>query len=227
MDEFIGFSPSTGPSDSFFMHNFDVSNTLKKIIQESNVSMGPSTTLFMPRRIGNPPHTHYTNPVTIGSYKIVPEYYMYGESADVEYDYVFHIRNRQFRQDDNWNINNWVELRKLLGPEKKIACIGTKNQAGTVDDADDLRDIPLRDTCNLIKNCGAVFGPSSGPMHLASLCGTPHVVWQARSIENYNRYTQNWNPFNTPILYLNEHGWRAPPLYIYERFLEWEKSRNA
>jgi SAM-dependent methyltransferase len=48
-----------------------------------------------------------------------------------------------------------------------------------------------------------VIGPSSGPMHLASLCKTPHLVWTGKqwssTIKAFNdeRYTWKWNPFRT------------------------------
>lgn len=217
-DEFIGYTPSGGASDSFFMHNFDTASAFKNIIKENNIDLTSNTTLFTPRRMGNPPYTHYTIPIKVGNYELVPEYHMYGEKTDNEYDYIFHIRDRELRRDDNWDIGNWIKLRKLLGEDKKIACIGTYKQSGYISGTDDHRDKPLKDVCDLIKSSKAVFGPSSGPMHLTSLCGVPHVVW---SIKDHIRYTKNWNPFNTPILYLNEFGWRASPEYIHQRFLDW------
>ena len=223
-NSFLPLTPSGGLSDSFFMHNFDVGDALKKIIRENEIQFTPNTTLFTPRRMGNPPYTHYTVPIQVGHFSLVPEYHMYGETPVKKYDYIFHIRDRKLRQDDNWELSNWEKLRDLLGEDKKIACIGTTSQSGVISGADDLRDGSLEDTCNLIKGCTAVFGPSSGPMHLTSLCGVPHVVW---SIKDHIRYTQNWNPFNTPILYLNEHGWRAPPEYIYQKFMEWKENHDG
>ena len=222
-DRFIPFSPHGGEADAFFMHNFNFSNALKNIIRENDIVMSPTTTLFAPRRMGNPPYTHHSVPVHVGKFALIPEYHMYGKAID-SYDYLFHIRDRKLRKDDNWDINNWSELKKLLGEDKKIACIGTTSQSGVIEGTDDCRDISLEETCNLIKGAKTVFGPSSGPMHLTRLCGQPHVVW---SIKDHIRYTENWNPFDTPILYLNEHGWRAKPQYIYEKFVEWQEQLNA
>ena len=144
---------------------------------------------------------------------------MYGTKRNISrYDYLFHIRDRKLREEDNWAPEKWVQLKGLLGDDKKIGCIGTKSQSGLVEGTTDLRDLTLEETCTLIKGARAVFGPSSGPMHLTSLCGVPHVVW---SVKDQIRYTQNWNPFNTPILYLNEQGWRADPQFIYNKYEEW------
>jgi hypothetical protein len=218
-NEFVPFTPVGGLADAFFMHDFDLNASLRNIIKEHQIPMGPATTLFVPRRLGNPPYTHYTIPVEVGQFSIVPEYYMYGGKRNISrYDYLFHIRDRKLREEDNWAPEKWIELRALLGEDKKIACIGTPTQSGIVEGADDLRGAPLEETCNLIKGARAVFGPSSGPMHLTSLCGVPHVVW---SVKDQIRYTENWNPFSTPILYLNEQGWRAKPQFIYDKYQEW------
>jgi len=217
--DFIPLTPTGGPADAFFMHGFDVNTSLRKIVQDHKLPMGPNTTLFAPRRLGNPPYTHYTSPVEVGKFLLVPEYHMYGEKRNISsYDYLFHIRERELREEDNWQIENWTELKNLLGDDKKIGCIGTTSQSGIIEGTDDLRDISLEKTCNFIKGVRAVFGPSSGPMHLASLCGVPHVVW---SVKDNIRYTENWNPFSSPILYLNEQGWAAPPQYIYDKYEEW------
>jgi len=218
-DRFIPHTPTGGHPDAFLMHGFDMKTSLREIVQENQIQTGPHTTLFTPRRLGNPPYTHYTTPVEVGTFAIVPEYHMYGtKNATAEFDYLFHIRNRDMRAEDNWDKEKWSVLRHLLGADKKIGCIGTTSQSGLVEGTTDLRGISLEETCNTIKGCRAVFGPSSGPMHLTSLCGVPHVVW---SVKDQVRYTENWNPFNTPILYLNEQGWRAIPQFIYDKYQAW------
>lgn len=49
---------------------------------------------------------------------------------------------------------------------------------------------------------GMVIGSSSGPMHLASVTCTPHVVWGGGRNDVRARYLKEWNPFKTPVDYL-------------------------
>ena len=86
-----------------------------------------------------------------------------------------------------------------------IAAVGTKDASLVPAGVADYRDEPLEVVMDMMAAAKLVIGPSSGPMHLASLCGTPHVVWctdkkqPAISNTNYVRYTRVWNPFDTPV----------------------------
>lgn len=70
----------------------------------------------------------------------------------------------------------------------------------------DLRGQPLEGQCSALAGAKCAIGPSSGTMHLASLCGCPHVTWIA-SIHHTlkKRYQKLWNPFNTPVKFIG-HG---------------------
>ena len=102
-----------------------------------------------------------------------------------------------------------------------VACVGTTKESGLIDGADDLRDKSLSDIFNILRNCKTVFGPSSGPMHLSSLCGASHLVWGDRSL-SLTRYENNWNPLRTPVLFLDEYQYQPSPEYIFERFTQWK-----
>ena len=62
------------------------------------------------------------------------------------------------------------------------------------------------------------IGPSSGAMHLASLCGCEHLVWTDRKIwnlgfkkgTNRERYETAWNPLKTPVTVIDDQGWNPP-----------------
>ena len=136
------------------------------------------------------------------------------------YDVIFHVRRRELRKEDNWSAENWLKLRELLG-KYKVACIGTSKESGWIEGTDDLRDIPLGELTTVLRNAGCGFGPSSGPMHLMSLCGLPHVVWSI--VQNKRRYEENWNPLDTKVLFLSDHEWHPSAEYVYERFLEWQE----
>ena len=221
-NNFYEHTPTGGIVDSYFMHGVDFGKDFKKIAIANNIKFDSDTTLLVPRRIGLPPFTHFTQPVIIGNYTIKPEYKIYGSKKEIEYDYIFHIRNRSsVRPQDNWSIDNWNKLRDLLG-NKKIACIGTKAESGIIEGVDDLRDTKLQNLFNVLYNAKCAFGPSSGPMHLASLCNTPHVVWSIAN--NKVRYEQNWNPHDTKICFLSDYDWHPDASFVYEKYLNFKEN---
>ena len=223
-DRFVEFTPSGGLADAFFMHGFDPKTVLRGIIQDNGITLGTGATLFLPRRLGFPPHTHYEQLLIIGEHVIKPEYVRYGSPDDRLYDFVFHIRSRRLREEDNWSIENWQSLRDMF-PDKKIACMGTKEESGWIEGTADLRNAPLGELFNVLHNAECAFGPSSGPMHLASLCGLPHVVWSIPA--NKIRYEENWNPLTTPVLFDSTADWHPTPEYVYTKFKEWQSSGDT
>jgi hypothetical protein len=50
-------------------------------------------------------------------------------------------------------------------------------------------------------------------MHLASLCGTTHLVWTDQNFwgscdgTNKQRYEKNWNPLQTKAVVIDAEGW--------------------
>tara|TARA_R110000824_G_scaffold274017_2_gene462651 strand:- start:293 stop:1120 length:828 start_codon:yes stop_codon:yes gene_type:complete len=214
------FIEAKGVADSFFMHNVDMDFILRETMLKNKHLLSNSTTIFKPRRIGSPPFTHYTSPIPIGKWEIKPEYIRFGKQEEPKYDYIFHARSRQLRKEDNWNTSNWNSLINLLPTGSKVACIGTISESQAIEGAADLRGASLKDVFNIMRNAKCAFGSSSGPMHLASLCGCPHVVWSIK--DNYNRYTENWNPLKTPVLFDSEYKWHPPAEHIYEQYQRWD-----
>ena len=219
-DEFFSFDALGGLPDAFFMHNVSIEQCLKTAIREYNIPLTKDTTLLVPRRIGIPPHTHYSQHVLLGENLLQPLYVQLGHEKTRTYDVIFHVRRRELRKEDNWSAENWLKLRELLG-KYKVACIGTSKESGWIEGTDDLRDIPLGELTTVLRNAGCGFGRSSGPMHLMSLCGLPHVVWSI--VQNKRRYEENWNPLDTKVLFLSDHEWHPSAEYVYERFLEWQE----
>ena len=219
--DFLFIDSQTGWVDSFFMHGVDANQLLRETLMNRRPQfLKQSPTIFTPRRIGWPPRTHYTESFKLGDYDIVPEYITYGQQTTTQYDYVFHLRHRELRKEDNWDIRKWEKLLELLSisPEK-VACVGTYNEALHLEGTKDLRGADTSDVLTVIRNAKCTFGPSSGPMHLASLCACPHVVWSRP--ENDVRYHQTWNPLNTPVLFLSEFGCHPSPDYVFEKFNNW------
>ena len=222
-EQIINFDTSFGPRDSFYQQGVDITRLSKHVFIENKNKISGKVTLFPPRRIGFPPVTSYEEVVDFGSYSVAPEYIQFGKETHKKYDYIFHIRNREdVRPQDNWSIKRWENLRSLLPQNSRIACIGKSKASSIIEGVDDLRDIPLKELCDIIATASFVFGPSSGPMHLSSICATPHIVWSIPS--NKDRYVKNWNPLKTPVLFLGDHDWNPTAEYVYDRFVEWKKN---
>jgi len=222
---FIYHNPIGGPSDQWFKEGYDLQFNIRQILEENqDLVAGRECSLLLPRRIGIPNngHTHFTETVHLGNHDIQPHYIQFGEESTSEYDYVFHARSRKIRAEDNWSEENWNQLFELLSKkEKRICSIGSTTEAMHISGTTDQRGCSTEALTAILRGSTAVFGPSSGPMHLASLCGTPHVVWSRP--QNHKRYTQTWNPLETPVLFLSEHSWHPSALYVYEKFTNWNK----
>lgn len=136
------------------------------------------------------------------------EYIRYG-TPDHEYGYDILVHARStcklgsgFR---NWPEYRWMELVGGLMDDFRVASIGRSSSAIHVEGSDDMRDLDAEELCDLIAGSTLVAGPSSGPMHLASLCGTPHLVWSDKI--NRRRYLEHWNPFNTQCIFYSDDRW--------------------
>jgi hypothetical protein len=137
---------------------------------------------------------------------------------EVATDILIHPRGRGHGSDRNWSKENWERLLELLSPlGLRIGCIGLSSATQALSgDFLELRDRPLSETLDVLASTRLVVGPSSGPMHLASLCGTAHLVWTdrtryARGLTNRVKYERTWNPFAARALVLEEWGFQPPP----------------
>jgi len=133
----------------------------------------------------------------------------FGTPSNDGFDLVIHARNRPFKyafEGHNYPLDKWNELIVMLKEHgyEHIAAIGTTDQALLPEGVVDRRGAPLDEVMNMMSSARLMLGPSSGPMHLASLCGTPHVVWardrqqSAINKRNKERYESYWNPLETP-----------------------------
>jgi hypothetical protein len=218
-DTFVEFTPPKANADSFFLQNINTLELFKQVVEENNLELNSDKVLCLPRRIGFPPHTHFDQAVPIGGFEVKPEYIRFGKLAKKKYKYILHARDRDFRKEDNWNPNNWSTLIELLG-DGNIACIGTQNGSGYIPGTEDLRGIPLSNLLDILHNADCIFGPSSGPIHLSSLCGCPHVVWGDPS-KSLGRHNKNWNPLSTPSLFVGEHLYHPSPEHVFKKYKEW------
>lgn len=158
------------------------------------------------------------------------EFISYGQILeDNPYKLVVHARNVAVGgpcSGDNYPRGHWAELLAYLfdsGLVEKgeVAAIGIREGALCPDGCVDKRNISLPDTADLLRSAKLVIGPSSGPMHLASLCQTPHFVWATGKFQslmpqgNDFRYKSQWNPFQTPVdVLIHKKGHRPQPVVL-------------
>ena len=160
--------------------------------------------------------------------RVPGKWVMYGK-ADKNYlgVTVIHARSRNHVRARNWPVKRWNVLLATLRDEgliERVVCIGSPDAAVLVPGCEDARGLPLAKQMNILRSAEVAIGPSSGPMHLASMCGCPHVVWcggpAQESGETSRRYAAAWNPFGTPASAARYANWRPAPV----RVAEWTRS---
>lgn len=140
--------------------------------------------------------------------KIKPEYIIYGKKEnEIKYDIVIHARKIEMgtRQKRDRSTNKDI-LQKMVDifikNDKKIACIGLSDYAYQLENCDIIFDKNLEYLSNIIRNSRVIIGPSSGPIHFASLCNCPQYVWCGPDDKNHRllkRYSHEWNPFEVEV----------------------------
>jgi hypothetical protein len=129
------------------------------------------------------------------------------------YDVLFHCRNKSTGSDRNWSYEQWYELKESLDDDITIGCVGN-HESFHIPGTDDLRSIDLDELVSIMTKSDLIVGPSSGPMHLASLCGLEHLVWSTEY--NRVRYEKDWNPLKTKVIFYSEGDWNPDPKKISE-----------
>ena len=205
-DQYLPFEPPPeGISDSSqnsAITSFNVEQFLKANV-EIEILEKFSWNCVTGCHIGFPPYDHWKAPANfpnIGG--VVPTYKKYdGKSPETEFDVIIHARNRKStRTNDNWNVESWEKLVSMLTEKNmSVASIGTANQSSHIKGTSDMRGVSLYESCGLLSSAKCIVGPSSGPMHLASLSGCSQVVWTGNPNQNYSRYKYFWNPFETKV----------------------------
>lgn len=214
------FDPHSGDPDTYRRSGFEISKVM-------------CDRLF-PERVDDPDVLHIFPPTALMQDFIRAmtetggaKYIDFDVNVYRDYDILIHARstsklNTEYR---NWHVNKWDALiGKLWDRGIRMASIGTKGGAYHMRGTYDLRGITLRDLVSHIKGTKLVAGPSSGPMHLASLCKTPHVVWTASQtvqlIKNRDRYETLWNPYNTPVTVIDNEGWQPSVETVYNSIVK-------
>lgn len=143
-------------------------------------------------------------------------YRPYGQTKhDHPFDILIHARNTDNLGTNyrNWPYESWSKFVNAFKDKYRIACIGSDEKSMHINDTVDLRGIELSELCSYMASAKLTVGPSSGPMHLASLCGCHHLVWSDNRYHNIIngtnklRYEDLWNPFKTRCQVIDAFGW--------------------
>jgi len=153
--------------------------------------------------------------------KYPQEFIRYGVESSDRKGITLHPRKKNDGRE--WSKFKWERYISELKEVTKmvIVPIGATGSAYKLQAAN-CRDayigIRLQTTINVLNNTKLIVGPSSGPMHLASLCGCPQLVWSdnkkwnlgGRKGTNRERYEHFWNPFNCKVNVVDSFGWNPP-----------------
>ena len=153
-------------------------------------------------------------------------FYKYGQGMGNNSGIVVHMRNKGDGRE--WPAKTWkVFIDKLRGiTNLPIYPIGTQVHNKLFPDK-----YTTYGAHNLLGGAKLCIGPSSGAMHLASLCGCPHLVWTdkkkwnlgGKKGTNRQRYETEWNPFGTEVIVIDQYGWKPNPDIVLgevKKFLE-------
>ena len=202
-DKYINFDARYFGSDMWKLDNLN----FDKNFLNNFIKMSKNDFILTPKKYfkGHPADISFLSPLNINGISTTPKYIKYGKnSSHKKKKLVFHARARaDVRKGDNWDLKKWTFISKKYGKNFEIYSIGTKGASFFVPGTKDFRDRNLESVCNLLSESLAIIGPSSGPMHLASLCSTSQIVWSG-NLKNKVRYEKNWNPFFSKVFYIDK-----------------------
>jgi len=161
--------------------------------------------------------------------KMTPTYVSYGnEDESLAYDILIHPRNfgefTNHKQADkkksrDWSLDKWFKLVSRFNKRGfKVGCIGLSSAAFYVEGTDDLRDLPLKELADVLRSSKCILGPSSGPLHFATLCECPQIVWSHP--RNRKRYLTEWNPFDVKVVFHDKDSWNPSVIKVGEMHRE-------
>ncbi len=113
-----------------------------------------------------------------------------------------HYKGRSFPEKEYEQEKCEGLVRLLLDAGYSVACYGGDDNR-YVEGTEDFRGKPLAELCGALNGAKVAIGPSSGTLHLASACGTPHVTWYGRPVVSMERYLSYWNPHETAVTFID------------------------
>jgi ADP-heptose:LPS heptosyltransferase len=100
-----------------------------------------------------------------------------------------------------WSRDKWAKLCDYFSKDYEVCSVGTTEAALHVPGTTDVRDLNLESLALLMVTSRLVIGPSSGPIHYASLNKTPHISWGGVA-KTKTRCEDTWNIFGTPVTFI-------------------------
>jgi len=170
-----------------------------------------------------PPDAHHLVPQ-----RYIPssaqQFIQFGRPSSEKYpvDILIHARGREHETGRNWPREKWDQLvQALLNDGLRIGSVGVSSSTMQIPGVVDYRDIPLKDTFDVMASARLMLGPSSGPLHLASLCGLPHLVWTDQRTygmgkTSREKYETWWNPLGTHVRVMDDHEFNPPVEHIWK-----------
>ncbi len=210
-DEFIETDPETFNAATYtILENEKKVKKMCKRIQ-SRYNINKQFTVMTPNIL-----TEYENFKKLK--KMGHEYITYGNFVeDKQYDVIFHARNfqnfqgnlAQSKKSRDWDIKKWENLAaNLIAAGYKIGSVGLSGYAYHVKGSDNLLDTSLSELADILHSSKCITGPSSGPLHFATLCNCKQMVWSDPC--NKTRYLTEWNPFNIDVTFYDKDSWNPP-----------------
>jgi hypothetical protein len=117
----------------------------------------------------------------------------------------------------NWPRTHATDFaNSMVARGHTVACVGKSESSAHIAGTVDLRDIPLVELADVMRNSKVIVGPQCGPTHFATLCELPQVCWQTCK-EHARRVSVAWNPYETQVETLcagNDSYWKNRNLWV-------------
>lgn len=156
------------------------------------------------------------------------------KNKENEFDLIIHARHIPILEGNkkktlrNWPLNSWDSLCNSLS-NLKIAAVGIKDLSYAPKGVVDLRGVETEELCSILASSKCCVGPSSGLIHLASLCKTPHLVWTSEKNGSKRfggvsyRYQRSWNPLSSRVKIINDEGDQPTFEFVQKEILNFFK----
>jgi hypothetical protein len=143
-----------------------------------------------------------------------------------QYDVAFHFRS--LRRAEDLDTKNYPPeyadalVNRCKAEGIRVCCIGHPKYALASASCDDRRSSNLSASRDVLADAKIVAGGSSSPMHLASLCGLPIVVWWKAALfraDVCNTYLRAWNPHRVPVFIVSESDFQPSPDEVFSQIV--------
>jgi len=119
----------------------------------------------------------------------------------LEYDIVFHMRNRTtWGTDRNWKLSNWEKLIDSLKGKYKMVCVGAGDDL-CIEGVEDFRNCSLEKEANLLRSSKLLVGALSGGVQFGMLCGI-HIITWGLSV-HHKGFNEHFNPLKNPNTFIS------------------------